>query len=134
MLIEMGECGMDVNVSRSGDPTVVRTIDLTAPLDIVVFGPGDAANIARMLDLLAELPSTPREIAHEAAARAGAVHELMPGRHRLAAAPAVEFARNDAVAVAGLLDLLAEMPSTPPFVAEDARRLAAQTWRRLDGR
>lgn len=125
---------MDVNVSRGDDPTVVRTIDVTEPPEVVVFGPGDASNIARMLDLLAELPSTPREIAAEAAGRASGVHELMPGRHRLAAAPAVQLGRHEAVAVAGLLDLLAEMPSTPPFVAEDARRLAAQTWRRLEGR
>lgn len=125
---------MDGNASRSDDPTVVRTIGLTSAPDQVVFGPGDAGNIARMLDLLAELPSTPKEIAGEAAARAGSVHASIPRRHRLAAAPAVKLDRYDAVAIAGLLELLAEMPSTPPFVAEDAGRLAAETWRRLEGR
>ena len=87
--------------------------------------------VAGLLELLAELPSTADMVAETA--RAHACHiaeELPPARrrterdHEASATGSVSLELETATEVVELLQLFAEMPSTPPMVADDARRQA----------
>lgn len=95
---------------------------------MIELSPGSAREVANLLAMLADLPSTPDHVAGEARQRAAELEEFLPVPHR---GRAIEAARIDVVpatAIAGLLDLLGELPSTPEPVAEDARRHADEIW------
>lgn len=98
---------------------------------MIALSPGSAREIANLLAMLADLPSTPEPVAEEARERAAHLEERLPvpTRGRPAEAPSLEVV--PATAIAGLLELLAEMPSTPEPVADDARRHAADLWETL---
>ena len=98
---------------------------------------GEATAVTRLLELLAELPSTPPFVAEDARRRMADLEELVPPpvRHQHAGERhrhgTVTVRTVPATAIAGLLELLAELPSTPPAVAEDARRRAESLWAAL---
>ena len=95
---------------------------------------GEAARVTELLEMLGELPSTPDFVAGEARARARSLagatpvpaHHLGPGA-RPPAAP-VSLDRLSTTGIAGLLELAAGMPSTPPDVADDALGYADLLW------
>lgn len=95
---------------------------------MITLGPGTAREIANLLAMLADLPSTPEPVAEEARQRAAELEERLPVPHRGRAVEMPEVAVLPATAIAALLDLLAELPSTPEPVADDARRYAADLW------
>lgn len=94
----------------------------------------EAARVTELLQMLGELPSTPDFVAGEARARARALagatpvpaHHLGPGA-RPPAGP-VPLDRLNTTGIAGLLELAAGMPSTPPDVADDALAHADLLW------
>jgi hypothetical protein len=98
---------------------------------------GTASVLAQLLDFLAELPSTPDLIRSEARERAGSIEEALPPARPQPHAGArqrggvVVLERVPATAIAGLLELLAELPSTPPSVAEEARAHSERLWDEL---
>lgn len=98
---------------------------------MIALGPGPAREIANLLAVLADLPSTPEPIADEARRAAAELEEHLPVPHRGRAGDVPEIAVVPATVIAGLLDLLGELPSTPPPVAQDARRHAAEIWEAL---
>lgn len=98
---------------------------------MITLSPGSAREIANLLATSADLPSTPDVIAEEARKHAADLEELLPVPHRGRAGDVPEVEVVPATAIAGLLDLLAELPSTPEPVADDARRHAAEIWRTL---
>lgn len=98
---------------------------------MITISPGSAREIANLLAMLADLPSTPEQIAAEARQRAAELEECLPVPHRGRAVESPHIEVLPATAIAGLLDLLGELPSTPEPVAEDARRHAAEIWATL---
>ncbi|HVL97980.1 MAG TPA: hypothetical protein VM324_01655 [Egibacteraceae bacterium] len=98
---------------------------------MIALSPGSAREIANLLAMLADLPSTPQPVAEEARERAADLEERLPVPHRGRAAETPELEVLPATAIAALLDLLAELPSTPEPVADDARRHAAEMWETL---
>lgn len=107
--------------------------DSSGPRGVVLDG-GEAVRVAEMLDILAELPSTPELIAGEARYRARALagmlavpaHHRAPGERPLPDPVALD--RVSATGIAGLLELAAGMPSTPPDLADDALDQADRVW------
>lgn len=101
--------------------------------DITLEG-GAALRVSNILDFLAESPSTPELIAGEARSRARRLVGAMPvpAHHREAGQrPPVEpvvLDRLSVTGVAGLLELAAGMPSTPPDIADDALGWADELW------
>ncbi|MPZ88651.1 MAG: hypothetical protein GEU81_11380 [Nitriliruptorales bacterium] len=99
---------------------------------------GTANVVAQLLELLAELPSTPEFVANEAHEHLGTLEEALPpprrqhdpGARRLGGT--VILGEVPATAIAGLLELLAELPSTPPAVSGEARAHAERLWAALD--
>lgn len=99
---------------------------------------GTANVVAQLLELLAELPSTPEFIANEAHQHVGNLEEALPtprrqhdpGARHLGGTVTLE--EVPATAIAGLLELLAELPSTPPAVTGEARTYAETLWAALD--
>lgn len=100
-----------------------------------------AATAARLLTMFAELPSTPPEIAERAACEARQLslgipfpsHSVTPGTHRHGVAPtSVPLERGAVTSSAGLLGLLAAMPSTPPDLRAEAEEAAETLWDALD--
>lgn len=99
---------------------------------------GTATVVAQLLGLLAELPSTPEFIAHEAYEHAGTLEEALPvprrqhdpGARHVGGTITLQQVR--ATAIAGLLELLAELPSTPPAISDEARAHAETLWAALD--
>lgn len=98
---------------------------------------GTASVVAQLLEFLAGLPSTPDIIRTEARERAGSLEEALPparpqpqpgARQR---SGVVVLERVPATAIAGLLELLAELPSTPPAVADEARAHSERLWGEL---
>lgn len=98
---------------------------------------GTASVLAQLLEFLAGLPSTPDIIRGEARDRAGSIEEALPpvrpqpqpgARSRDGV---VVLANATATAVAGLLEHLAELPSTPPAVKDEARDHAQRLWTEL---
>lgn len=90
---------------------------------------GEATVTERLLELLSDLPSTPHEIALEARERASVIAQQLPPRPgRTPVQTPLRLPRHELVGIAGLLELLAEMPSTPPSVAEEARGHVEALW------
>ena len=95
---------------------------------------GAALRVSTILEFLAESPSTPEFIAGEARSRARRLVGAMPvpAHHREAGprppAEPVVLDRLSMTGVAGLLELAAGMPSTPPDVADDAMDWADNLW------
>lgn len=98
---------------------------------MIALGPGSAREIANLLAVLADLPSTPEPIADEARRSAAELEEHLPVPHRGRTSDVPEIAVVPATVIAGLLDLLGELPSTPEPLAQDARRHAAEIWEAL---
>ncbi|CAN5226996.1 hypothetical protein BH20ACT8_BH20ACT8_09190 [soil metagenome] len=96
-----------------------------------------ARTVADLLELLAQVPSTPEGVAEEAHDRAGHLNERLPAQPRHAGAGArsavgvVRIERDLATSVAGLLDLLGGLPSTSPGVADEASDHAQWIWEQL---
>lgn len=99
---------------------------------------GTASVVAQLLEFLAGLPSTPGFVASEARQHASELEEALPSRRRQSQPGArsisgvVELGASSATAIAGLLDLLAGLPSTPPAVKDEARAHAERIWDGLD--
>lgn len=106
----------------------------------VVLAVGTARRATELLQLLAELPSTPSMVAAGAQQHIAAVEEQLPSPHYSQPWDSEE-PRTDTVcvepasaeAIAELLELFAAMPSTPPAMAADARDQAAAIWSVLTG-
>ncbi|MGH8904389.1 MAG: hypothetical protein ACRDYA_22585 [Egibacteraceae bacterium] len=106
----------------------------------VVLAVGTARRATELLQLLAELPSTPPMVAAGAQQHIAAVEEHLPTPHRSQLWDS-EHPRTDTVciepdsaeAIAELLELFAAMPSTPPAMAAEARHQAAAIWSVLPG-
>ncbi|HWB73009.1 MAG TPA: hypothetical protein VG452_12415 [Egibacteraceae bacterium] len=98
---------------------------------------GTATVVTQLLGLLADQPSPPAMVAKEARQHMGSLEELLPppSRHQHAGERmrlgTVTIETVPATGVAGLLELLGELPSTPPAVAEDARHHAEALWEAL---
>lgn len=103
----------------------------------VTLDANQVRTVIRLLEVLAQVPSTPEPIAAEAYQHAGRLLDHIPHQPRHDAGSrqsvgAVELVRELVIAVAGLLDLLSEMPSTPPGVSDDAEAQAARLWELVD--
>lgn len=98
---------------------------------MITLSPGSAREIANLLAMLADLPSTPAIVADEARQRAADLEERLPVPHRGRPPETPEVEVVPATAIAGLLELLAELPSTPEPIADDARRHAHELWESL---
>lgn len=99
---------------------------------------GTARVITGMLGLLAELPSTPSVVGPGLQHYIAAIEQQLPTPHHRQAwdvegppADTIILERGSAEAVAELLELFAQMPSTPPVVATEARGQAAEIWKQL---
>jgi hypothetical protein len=96
-----------------------------------------ASVLAQLLEFLAGLPSTPDIIRSEARERAEILEEALPPTRPQPHAGArqrggiVVLEQVPATAIAGLLELLAELPSTPPAVADEARAHSERLWEEL---
>lgn len=96
-----------------------------------------AIQVADLLSLLAEAPSTPGALRDEVEERAEEIgfaipalpHQWQPGQRRTP--DPAELDTATATGIAGMLELLAELPSTPPHVADDARQHAEAIWELL---
>jgi len=101
---------------------------------MVTMEAGTASVVAQLLEFLAGLPSTPDFVRDEAREHASALEEALPSRRRMAhpgqrsISGVVELEDAAATAVAGLLDLLAGLPSTPPAIIDEARSHAERIW------
>lgn len=98
-----------------------------------------ARQITRLLNLLAELPSTPGLIAVGAQQHLRIIENRLPAPHHpqqwdrdRSPAATVRLDMQTALAVIELLGVFDEMPSTPPELAADARQQAAQIREQLD--
>lgn len=95
---------------------------------------GTASVVAQLLEFLAGLPSTPAFVAEEARQHASSLEEALPSQRRQSGpgmrypTGVVELEQPSATAIAGLLDLLAGLPSTPPAVTDEARAHAERIW------
>lgn len=95
---------------------------------------GTATVVVDLLELLSELPSTPDVVRLEARDHVALIEEHTPARrsHRQPGARApggpVELEPVAVTAIAGLLDLLAGLPSTPPSVVDGAQEQADRLW------
>jgi hypothetical protein len=93
-----------------------------------------ATLVADLLTLLAETPSTPGQLRDEVEERAEELglaiphipHQWAAGQRR--APDAAQLDLVTATGIAGMLELLAELPSTPPDIADDARSHAETIW------
>jgi hypothetical protein len=98
---------------------------------------GVATGMVQLLELLSELPSTPETVRKEAQEYAGSLEELLPPHPRQPRAGArrrsgiVELDQVPATQIAGLLELLAGMPSTPPSITGEARAHSERLWSAL---
>lgn len=99
---------------------------------------GAARRATGLLQILAELPSTPPMVAAGAQQHIVAIEQQLPSPHRdqrwdweRPRTETICIEHASAEAVAELLDLFAVMPSTPPAMAADARQQAEEIWERL---
>lgn len=107
----------------------------------VALAVGVARRAVGLLQLLAEMPSTPDMVAVDAQKHIAAIEQQLPPPYHSQPWDDSEHARADTIflelsgaqAIAELLDLFAAMPSTPPVVATDARDQAAAIWNLLAG-
>lgn len=115
----------------------MSTSDSSRPANGISLEGAAAQRVSAILDFLAESPSTPELIAAESRSRARRLVGAMPvpAHHREPGArpPAepVVLDRLSMTGVAGLLELAAGMPSTPPEVADDALEWADALWELL---
>lgn len=99
----------------------------------IVVDASAARAVADLLELLSELPSTPDIVAEVTRERAGEVAaQLPPGGAGTHPHGVIELGATGLVSAAALLQLLGQMESTPPVVAEDARSWSMDLWARLD--
>jgi hypothetical protein len=97
-----------------------------------------ATLVADLLTLLAETPSTPGQLRDEVEERAeelGMAIPVLPHQWSAGQRRAPDPAHLDlvtATGIAGMLELLAELPSTPPDIADDARGHAQTIWALID--
>ena len=94
--------------------------------------------VVGLLELLAELPSTADLVADGAKLQVGRLVERLPSSrrrterdHEQVAAGMLALDVETATEVVELLELFAEMPSTPPVIAADARTQAQGIARQL---
>lgn len=105
--------------------------------DVIELEANSARGIVRLLELLAEVPSTPAPVAEEAFERAGTLSERLPEQPRQPEAGGrplqgvVILERPTATAIAGLLDLLGGLPSTSPAMASEATEHGELLWGQL---
>lgn len=99
----------------------------------LLLKPGNARAISAMLERLAELPSTPDIMQAGARERVRAVEDKLPSPHQRQswdrdrpAGADIELEDETAISIVELLDMLAMLPSTPPPLADDARRQARE--------
>lgn len=101
---------------------------------VVTVEAGEAMAVVLLLELLSALPSTPEAVADEARVHMADIEERLPAFARQQGPGArqrggvVELEPPRATAIAGLLELLAELPSTPPAVVDEARSHAERMW------
>lgn len=102
----------------------------------VSLSAGTGRAITTILEMIVELPSTPAFVAMGARRHVGdiavklpEVHHREPGERTVS--EAIELDTDTASAVAELLEVFAEMPSTPPTVSDDARQQAQKLWAQL---
>lgn len=90
--------------------------------------------VASLLEMLGELPSTPEMLAAVCTARAGDLTRLLPagGVMTMHGHGSVDLSASLVASVAGLLQHLGDLSSTPPVVADDAHAWAPQLWERLE--
>lgn len=104
---------------------------------VVTLEAGTASSIAQLLDFLSQIPGTPDFVKQEAREHSGCLEELLPAQHAQMGPGAramtgeVRMEEVAATAIAGMLDLLAGMPSTPPPIMDEARARAETLWRSL---
>jgi hypothetical protein len=100
----------------------------------VTLGWPTAARITELLQMLAELPSTPSLVAEEARYRASELSWALPepathlGRGERQPTGPVVLGELVSTGLAALLDLLSGMPSTPPDIAAEAQEQADAIW------
>lgn len=95
---------------------------------------GMAHTVARLLDALSEMPSTPAHVSDEAAVTAREITRHLPYPHGPEPAPAtVELNRWVISSAAGLFGLFAGMPSTPPDLRAQAQERAEMLWKLVAG-
>lgn len=100
----------------------------------VTLGWPAAARVMELLQMLAELPSTPSLVAEEARYRASELSWALPeptahlGRGERHATGPVVLGELVSTGLAALLDLLSGMPSTPPDIAAEAQEQADTIW------
>lgn len=105
----------------------------------VTLGWPTAARVTELLELLAELPSTPSLVAEEARYRASELSWALPehithlGRGERHATGPVVLGELASTGLAALLDLLSGMPSTPPDIAAEAQEKAHDIWGLIRG-
>lgn len=107
----------------SGVPEPVFAVDVSA-----------VRTVADLLELLGDLPSTPEMLAAVSTARAGDLTRLLPagGGMTMQGHGSVDLSASLVASVAGLLQHLGGLNSTPPVVADDAASWAGQLWERLE--
>lgn len=109
----------------SGEQEAAESVSLDGRLATVVVD---------LLSMMAEAPSTPGGLREEVEERAEELgfaipalpHQWQPGQRR--APEPTEVDTVTATGIAGMLELLAELPSTPPHVADEARQHAETIW------
>lgn len=94
----------------------------------VTLSVGTARLMTSLLETLADLPSTPAVVARGAMHHLAAIERNLPSPHGRQIwdddrppAASIDVDVDTAFAVAELLEMFDEMPSTPPAVATDAR-------------
>ncbi len=98
-----------------------------------------ARHIVEVLELLAELPSTPAIAAEGARHHVGLIEAQLPTPHspqewdrERPPVTTISLDQDATSAIIELLDLFAQMPSTPPAMATDAQQLAVTIRLRRD--
>ena len=91
-----------------------------------------ARRVSELLDLVHELPCTPAHLRDDALRIDRRLEEQLPparARHTMVLQTRlVHMDHDEAVEVAGFLDLLSGAPSTPPDVGRDIADCADQMW------
>jgi hypothetical protein len=93
-----------------------------------------ATMVADLLTMLADAPSTPGQLRPEVEERAEELgvaipvlpHQWSPGQRRTPDPAHLDVVT--ATGIAGMLELLAELPSTPPNIVDEAREHAESIW------
>lgn len=105
-----------------------------AQAGVAILHGGEARVLAGLLADVGDLPSTPPPIAAEARDRAADLGQFLPPHSSAPHAggrepdPTVVMPTGHAVRIAGLLELLSGLPSTPPELAADIAEHARRIW------